>query len=89
MPDPARFMTEVLAMWTETDPGLRRAAIEAHFLDDVRFHDPDGEFTGHDALERFSDSLQKPLPRRALHAGEATAAARRRDPGILVLRAAR
>jgi SnoaL-like domain len=62
MPDPTRFMTDVLAMWTETGPGLRLAAIEAHFLDDVRFHDPDGEFTGHDALERFSDSLQRRFP---------------------------
>lgn len=62
MLDPAQFMTNVFAMWTETDPGLRRAAIEAHFCDDVRFHGPDGEFTGHDALERFSDSLQSRFP---------------------------
>jgi hypothetical protein len=27
MLDPTRFMTEVFAMWTETDPALRRAAM--------------------------------------------------------------
>ena len=61
MPDPARFMTEVLAMWTEADPDMRRAAIEAHFLDEVRLSRPDGEFTGHDALERFR-ALQRCFP---------------------------
>jgi len=35
--DPGRFTTEILAMWTETDPDARRAAIESHFEEDVRF----------------------------------------------------
>lgn len=62
MLDPGQFMTELLAMWTETDRGLRRAAIEAHFHDDARLYDPDGEYNGHDEVERFSDSLQSRFP---------------------------
>jgi len=60
--DPGRFTTEILAMWTETDPDARRAAIESHFEEDVRFFDPDGEFAGHDGIEKFSDSLQTRFP---------------------------
>ena len=55
-------MTELLAIWTETDPTARRAAIAAHYHDDVVFHDPDGVFTGHAELESFSDSLQQRFP---------------------------
>ena len=57
-----QFMTELLAVWTETDPAIRLAAIEAHYQDDIVFYDPDGVFTGHDALESFSDSLQRRFP---------------------------
>ncbi len=62
-PDQAkRFMTDVLAIWTETDPAKRRASIGAHYHDDIVFHDPDGEFTGYAELESFSDSLQQRFP---------------------------
>ena len=57
-----QFMTELLAVWTETDPAIRRAAIEAHYQDDIVFYDPDGVFTGHAELESFSDSLQQRFP---------------------------
>ncbi len=40
---------------------LGGSAIEAHFLDEVRLSRPGGEFTGHDALERFS-ALQRRFP---------------------------
>jgi hypothetical protein len=63
MPSEAEFMTELFAMWMEPDVATRRAAIEAHFHSDVRFHDPDGEFVGYEGLERFSDSLQSRFPR--------------------------
>jgi SnoaL-like domain len=56
------FMTELLAVWTEPDPAIRRAAIEAHYQDDIVFYDPDGVFTGHADLESFSDSLQQRFP---------------------------
>jgi hypothetical protein len=57
-----QFMTELLAVWTETDPAIRLAAIEAHYQDDIVFYDPDGVFTGHAELESFSDSLQQRFP---------------------------
>ena len=60
--DVNQFMTEILGMWTETDASARRAAIESHFDEGVTFHDPDGEFVGHDGIEAFSDSLQRRLP---------------------------
>jgi len=56
------FVTELFAMWVDPDAAARRAAIEAHFHSDVRFHDPDGEFVGYEGLERFSDSLQSRFP---------------------------
>lgn len=57
-----QFMTKLLAIWTETDPVVRRAAIETHYADNVVFHDPDGDVTGHAELEAFSDSLQQRFP---------------------------
>lgn len=57
-----RFMTELLAIWTETDGVSRRASIEAHYQPDIRFTDLDGEFVGYEALETFSDSLQARFP---------------------------
>ena len=57
-----QFMSELLAIWTETDPAARRAAIVSHYHDDIVFFDPDGVFTGHTDLESFSDSLQQRFP---------------------------
>ena len=57
-----QFMTELLAVWTETDPAIRRAAIKSHYQDDIVFYDRDGVFTGHADLESFSDSLQQRFP---------------------------
>jgi hypothetical protein len=57
-----RFMTELLAIWTEADRASRRASIESHYHSDIRFTDLDGEFVGYDALETFSDSLQARFP---------------------------
>lgn len=61
-----QFMTEILAMWTETNADARRAIIQSHFDEDVVFQDRDGQFVGHAGLEAFSDSLQRlpsePLP---------------------------
>jgi hypothetical protein len=57
-----QFMTELLAVWTEADPAIRRAAIKAHYRDDIVFYDPDSVFTGHAELEAFSDSLQQRFP---------------------------
>lgn len=57
-----QFMTEILAMWTETNADARRAVIQSHFDEDVRFQDRDGQFVGHAGLEAFSDSLQSRFP---------------------------
>ena len=57
-----QFKTELLALWTEADPAARRAAIQAHYREDIVFYDPDGVFTGHAALESFSDTLQQRFP---------------------------
>lgn len=73
-PEAKQFMTELLAIWTETDPTARRAAITAHYHDDIVFYDPDGVFTGHAELEAFSDSLQKRFPGQHFEmSGEPTA----------------
>ncbi len=60
--DLRRFMSELLANWTEPDRELRRASFEAHFAADVVFSDPDGIFTGIAGLESFSDGFQGRLP---------------------------
>ena len=60
--DAARFMTEIFGIWTEADVDARRAVIQSHFDEAVRFHDPDGESVGHAGLEAFSDSLQSRFP---------------------------
>ena len=62
MIDATQFMTELLAMWTLRDAEARRNAIAAHFHEEARFYDLDGEMTGHAALERFSDLLQTRFP---------------------------
>ena len=63
--DPGRFVAEILVMWTETDAAARRAAIESHLEEDVEFFDPDGEYSGFDGIEAFSDSLQSRLTTRS------------------------
>jgi hypothetical protein len=62
MTDAKQFMTELLAIWTEQDVKKRRESIESHYDAEIHFHDPDGDFIGHDALESFSDTLQARFP---------------------------
>jgi hypothetical protein len=57
-----QFAREVLAMWTDTDPGRRSDVLQRYFHEDVRFHDPDGEFIGPAGLEEFSQSLRNRFP---------------------------
>jgi hypothetical protein len=80
-------MTEILTMWTETNAEARRAAIESHFEEDVRFIYADGEFAGFDGIEAFSDSLPpKPLSGSQICARPASANTRRLDPRLLAVR---
>jgi SnoaL-like domain len=60
--DVSQFMTEIFGMWTEADVDARRAVIQSHFHEGVRFHDPDGESVGYAGLEAFRDWLQKRFP---------------------------
>ena len=60
--DAARFMTEIFGMWTEADADARRAVIQSHFDEAVRFHDPDGQSVGHAGVEAFRDALQSRFP---------------------------
>jgi hypothetical protein len=62
MSTPAKFMEDVLSMWMNPDAEARAAVLNARFTEDVRFHDPDGEFVGHAGLEKFSASLRERFP---------------------------
>ncbi len=63
MTTPSDFMTEVLAMWTETDASARRDVLGRRFAEDVHFNDPDGVFRGHAGLEEFSAGFRARFPR--------------------------
>jgi hypothetical protein len=59
MPDPKDLLRSILhEVFSERDPERRWAAIERTYTDDVTFADPDGEFTGRQAL---MDQAQKVL----------------------------
>lgn len=60
--DAARFMTEIFSMRTEADADARRAVIQSHFDEAVRFHDPDGESVGHAGLRGFQRLASEPIP---------------------------
>jgi hypothetical protein len=60
--NPARFMEDVLSMWTNPDAEARAAILQGRFTEDVHFHDADGEFVGHAGLEEFSASLRDRFP---------------------------
>ena len=62
MTDLSPFIARILAIWTDTDPLHRRAAIEAAYDADCLFTDPDGTYTGRAGIEQFSDSLQRRFP---------------------------
>jgi hypothetical protein len=62
MSTPTGFMEDVLSMWTNPDAQARAAVVRARFTEDVRFHDPDGEFVGYAGLETFSASLRERFP---------------------------
>ena len=62
MSTPSEFMTEVLAMWTDTDASARRRVLDRRFAEDVRFYDPEGSFIGHAGLEEFSAGFRARFP---------------------------
>jgi SnoaL-like domain len=62
MSTPTDFMADALGMWTETDDDRRLAIVRKRFAEDIRFHDADGDLTGHAGLEQFSASLRAQFP---------------------------
>jgi hypothetical protein len=51
-----------LAVWNETDPEARRAAIDDVFTDDVRYVDPVAAVTGRDALHGLIGAVHEQFP---------------------------
>ena len=60
---PARLMTaSLLEVFGERDPARRRAAMQHTFADNITFHDPEGNVTGHEALEARIEALYADTP---------------------------
>jgi hypothetical protein len=51
-----------IAIWNESDPSRRRAAIAALYTDDCVYTDPNVALTGRDALDQFIGAVQKKFP---------------------------
>ena len=83
-----QFMTELLAIWTQTDPAAPAEQRSSNPLadDDIVFYDPDGVFTGHAEIESFSDSLQQRFPGQHLRGGGRAVCRRRCAADVLAFR---
>ena len=51
-----------LAVWNETDPAARRAAVAEVFSIDARYTDPLGAAAGHEAIEATVAAVQARFP---------------------------
>ncbi|RBY92567.1 nuclear transport factor 2 family protein [Blastococcus sp. TF02A-30] len=51
-----------LAAWNETDPGARRAAVDALFSADARYTDPLADARGRDAIDATIAAVQAQFP---------------------------
>jgi hypothetical protein len=51
-----------IAIWNETDPSRRRAAIDALYADECGYTDPNIVLSGRDAIDHFIGVVQKQLP---------------------------
>jgi hypothetical protein len=49
-------------VFSERDPGKRRAAIDRTYSEDVRFIDPEGEVVGRDALHERAQKILDDVP---------------------------
>jgi hypothetical protein len=58
-----------LATWNETEPTVRRAAIDELFVADVRYVDPLAAVTGRDALHGLIGAVQQQFPGFVFSAG--------------------
>ena len=50
------------AIWNETDPDIRRAAVETVGAEDARYVDPLASVTGHDEISDLIRAVQQQLP---------------------------
>jgi hypothetical protein len=51
-----------LAVWNESDPAARRAAIEAVWADDGKYVDPLAAVKGHDEISALIGAVQQQMP---------------------------
>lgn len=62
MSDFDSMVDRYLAVWNETDPAARRAAIDDVFADGVRYVDTQGAVDGRDALAAMIGAVQQQFP---------------------------
>ena len=62
MSDFDSMVDRYLAVWNETDPAARRAAIDKVFAADVRYVDPMAAVDGPDALNALIGAAQQQFP---------------------------
>lgn len=58
MSDMQHLVEKYIAVWNETDPAARRAAIGEIFAGDARYTDPLADVTGPDALDAVVAAVQ-------------------------------
>jgi hypothetical protein len=62
MSEATDLVSRYLAVWNESDPDARRAAIEDVWADDGRYVDPLTEVEGHDEISALVDAVQQQMP---------------------------
>jgi ketosteroid isomerase-like protein len=62
MNDFTDLVRRYLELWNETDPALRRAAVETVWAEDARYVDPLANVTGHDAISDLIGDVQQQVP---------------------------
>ncbi|GAA0465212.1 isomerase [Paractinoplanes deccanensis] len=62
MSDFATMVDRYLAVWNESDPAARRAAIDDLFAEDVRYVDPLAAVSGRAALTELIGAVQQQFP---------------------------
>jgi hypothetical protein len=62
MSEPTEVVRRYLAVWNETDPDARLAAVQALFADDGRYVDPLAEVSGHAEIAALVGAVQEQLP---------------------------
>jgi hypothetical protein len=69
MSDFDTMVDRYLAVWNETDPAVRRAAVDEVFADRVRYVDPVAAVEGRDALDGLIGAVQQQFPGLVFTAG--------------------